>query len=586
MDVVHRKVLVAIGALLAVALGGPANSWAQCSHGASIFKTCISPKPSCGSDADCPDTPCSDGVCDSPGGAFVDCSITLGHADTCGDTTKITEGFDIDDFGGDNVRAPAVGNLPISGTFGNAVCCPGPTLPCFVGPAGGLGSFASGSCGTLNLPGAGAAGSVTFHNTQYNIQPSDPDPLPNQGNVKVQDQCNITPLGCSSGVSTVQFTASTDLLDNGGCSSASKPLSTPCEADGNLCTTDHCDGQGACVLLSNVTCQAPAPPCEGGSVCNPGTGACDPQPDAPISTPCNNDNNLCTVDHCNGSGTCVFQSNVTCAAPNPPCEGGEICNPNTGGCVPQPDAPISTPCDADSNVCTTDHCDGNGMCVFVSTNPDPSCDNNHYKCYKVTNEPFTQRAVTLEDQFGSSTATVIKATRFCNPADKNSGGIVDPTAHLMCYTIRESGFTKRTVVVRNQFGDQTVTVLKPETLCNPAEKNGVPFGSADGAFLDHFKCYRIRGKGFTKRDVTLTDQFETRTDTVLKPKLLCNPVNKNNEGIPNSALHLTCYTLKAAPFTPQPITVEDQFGEQSGQPFAGECSKRAHICVPTIKNPT
>ena len=156
----------------------------------------------------------------------------------------------------------------------------------------------------------------------------------------------------------------------------------------------------------------------------------------------------------------------------------------------------------------------------------------------------------------------------------------------MCYTIRESGFTRRTVVVRNQFGDQTVTVLKPETLCNPAEKNGVPFGSADGAFLDHFKCYRIRGKGFTKRDVTLTDQFETRTDTVLKPKLLCTPVNKNNEGIPNPALHLTCYTLKAAPFTPQAITVLDQFGEQSGQPFAGECSKRAHICVPSIKNPT
>jgi hypothetical protein len=62
--------------------------------------------------------------------------ISLAHADTCGDVTKINEAFDIDDFGGDNVRTPPAGNLPISGVFGNAVCCAGPTLPCFVGPAG------------------------------------------------------------------------------------------------------------------------------------------------------------------------------------------------------------------------------------------------------------------------------------------------------------------------------------------------------------------------------------------------------------------------------------------------------------------
>jgi hypothetical protein len=346
----------------------------------------------------------------------------------------------------------------------------------------------------------------------------------------------------------------------GACVPADQPNECTCGAapgcsppncdDQNPCTDDSCGSAGGAFVCNNTPNTAPCDdldPCTVGDVC--GGGACTPGP-----SPCDDDN-PCTDDSCGSAG------------------GGFVCD-NT---------PNTAPCDDGEDCTVGDVCDG-GSCV-----PGPVVDvlgcNDHYKCYKVTNEPFAQRPVTLVDQFGTTSATVIRPTRFCNPADKNSGGILDPTAHLMCYQLRESGFARRTVVVRNQFGDQTVTVVKPETLCNPAEKNGVPFGNANGASLDHFKCYRIRAKGFTTRTVTLTDQFETRTDTVLKPRLLCNPVDKNGEGIPNPALHLTCYTLKAAPFTPQPVVVEDQFGAQSGQPFAGECSRRAQICLPSLKNP-
>ena len=580
MKKVSRTLWFGVGALLALALAMPGDTWAQCSHGASISKSCISPKPSCASDADCPDTQCSDGNCTSPGGAFVDCTISLTHADTCGDTTKITEGFDIDDFGGDNVRTPAVGNLPISNVFGNAICCPGPVLPCFVGPAGSVAVFPSGSCGNLALPGAALPGRVSFRNTQYNIQPNDPDPLPNQGQVKVQDQCDQGLGGCSTGISTVQFTAATDLI--GGCVNVPKPLSTPCENDGNLCTNDHCNGTGQCVLLNNVMCQAPVPPCEGGSVCNPQTGMCVPQPDAPLSTPCQADGTLCTNDHCNGTGQCVFLNNVVCPGPNPPCEGGSTCNPGTGACDPLPDAPFSTPCDADASVCTIDHCDGNGSCVFLGPNPDPTCGGDHFKCYKLAPEQFTQRTVSLEDQFGPSTATVLRPTRFCNPASKNNSPVSDLTAHLACYQIREGAFTRRTVVVRNQFGDQTLTIIKPETLCNPAEKNGVP----SDLDINHYKCYRARGKGFTTRTVMVSDQFETRTDTVLKPRLVCNPVEKNGSPIPNPVAHLTCYLLKpGTAFTPVDVDFEDQFGGSGGNAISATCRKRALLCLPSLKNP-
>lgn len=210
---------------------------------------------------------------------------------------------------------------------------------------------------------------------------------------------------------------------------------------------------------------------------------------------------------------------------------------------------------------------------------------DHFKCYRTVGQ-IAQRSVSLTDQFGPSTATVLRPSRLCNPADKNGGGINDLTAHLMCYKLRPAPFARRDVLVRNQFGDQTLTVVKPETLCNPAEKDGVPLSSAAGAFLNHFKCYKVRGKGFTARSVTLTDQFETRTTTIVKPLLLCNPVDKNGEGVPQPASHLTCYKIKDAPgFAPRSVMVEDQFTDQDLQAIQGSCRKAALLCVPSEKNP-
>jgi len=157
-------------------------------------------------------------------------------------------------------------------------------------------------------------------------------------------------------------------------------VSTPCEANGNLCTVDHCNGQGLCVFLRDVLCQPPNPPCEGGEVCNPSTGLCVPQPDAVLSTPCEANGNLCTIDHCDGQGQCVHLSDVVCQPADPPCEAGEVCNPGTGLCVPNPDAPLSTPCEADADPCTRQHCDGNGNCVLEKEVCGACCDGTTGNC--------------------------------------------------------------------------------------------------------------------------------------------------------------------------------------------------------------
>src|SRR5262245_40833749 len=96
---------VLVVAVLLGAAAGPRDAAAQCAHGASIFKTCQSPKRSCATNADCQDNDeCTNNVCDTTISNVTDCTISLTHADTCGDTTKVLLAFDVQDFGGDAVR--------------------------------------------------------------------------------------------------------------------------------------------------------------------------------------------------------------------------------------------------------------------------------------------------------------------------------------------------------------------------------------------------------------------------------------------------------------------------------------------------
>jgi hypothetical protein len=416
--------------LLLFAAAVPTGAQAACQHGASIFNTCDSVRRSCAAAADCVDTnECTDDACDTQSLSNVtDCIITLSHADTCGDRTKVNEGFDVEDVGGDNVRVPPVaGSLPINSVNGNAVCCAGPVLPCFVAPAGDAGvipNSASG-CGNLPLPGVATPGSVDFRQNTYVVQPNDPDPLPDQGTVKVQDQCNASATGCSGLQNSIQFTASTDLET--GCVHNSTPDSTPCtDNDGNLCTTAGCNGQSACDQ-NHILKPCTNDDCNSGQ-CDGPTGNCIPRPDStpctdtdgnactqagceangaevsqcvqthvltPDSTPCtDNDGNLCTTAGCNGQGACD-QNHILKPCTNDDCNSGQ-CDGPTGNCIPRPD---STPCtDTDGKTCTISGCNGQGTCDQIhidqcgcgdgTLDPGETCDPPDPAINPVTNQPF------------------------------------------------------------------------------------------------------------------------------------------------------------------------------------------------------
>ena len=633
-----------VAVLAAVGMLVPSAARAQpCQHGASIFKTCESVKRTCADDSDCDDgIECTDDACDQDIGHTTNCTISLAHADTCGDTTKITEAFDIDDFGGDNVRTPPVGNLPISGVVGNAVCCAGPTLPCFVGPAGSLFVVlnAASGCGNLPLPGSGVPGLVQFLSNTYVIQADDPDPLPNQGNVKVQDLCNAGAVGCSTGVNTVQFTASTDLVT--GCNNTPTPGSTPCtDVDGNLCTTAGCNGFGSC---DQAHLDTPCPPdsnaCTNDPACNPQTGLCE-KPPVPDSSPCpDNDNNACTTAGCE-AGQCVQTHNqIVCTPDSNPCTQDPACNPANGQC-PHPPVPDSSPCpDGDNNACTTPGCEA-GQCVQTHQQTictpdsnqctlDPACnpangqcahppvpdstpctdnDNNsctgsgcevgqcvqdhlnlcpppidHVQCYEVKPAAFTNRNITAQDQFGTLPLIIRFPHRLCAPVNKNGEGILDATEHLAGYKTKAK-FTKVTnQTIVNQFGTLQLDVVRPDLFMVPTAKDGVPLSPPPG---DHFTCYKVkRTRGaakFVERTVTVADQFQSVTSTVLKPIRLCAPANKNNEdpGAPLHPDHLLCYKTKSTTkFGTIDKTIENQFG-----PDTVTLIHRRELCLPSLKNP-
>src|SRR5712691_431471 len=220
---------------------------------------------------------------------------------------------------------------------------------------------------------------------------------------------------------------------------------------------------------------------------------------------------------------------------------------------------------------------------------------DHFKCYKLKQSTvtFTPQQVTLVDQFGTEQPTVQTPFRFCNPVDKDGGGILDPTAHLNCYTIFNRGgpaFRNRKVTVSNQFGEQELTLVRPYSLCVPAEKDGVTSALA----IDHFKCYQVeRTSGtppFKFRTVVLQDQFESKITSVRAPLLFCDAVDKNGEGILDPAAQLTCYRIldtEGQPeFQPRPVTIDDQFTGETATAIRGVCRKISLLCVPPTTTST
>jgi len=134
-----------------------------------------------------------------------------------------------------------------------------------------------------------------------------------------------------------------------------QPVSTSCEADDNLCTIDHCDGEGSCIFLEDVICQSDTE-CRDYDICDPETGTCL-YTDTPLSTSCEADDLFCTVDHCNGLGECVYWKDYDCSD----AFGCTVdsCNEATDSCD---HVPNDAYCDDEEYCNGAEYCDVNAGC--------------------------------------------------------------------------------------------------------------------------------------------------------------------------------------------------------------------------------
>ena len=100
---------------------------------------------------------------------------------------------------------------------------------------------------------------------------------------------------------------------------------------------------------------------------------------------------------------------------------------------------------------------------------------------------------------------------------------------------------------------------------------------------NHFKCYQVLDwTVWEPVKAELKDQFGASVAKLYEPYMLCNPVDKNGEGIPAPKYHLVCYKMEDDPQGAtervKEVTIKNQF--QEGPLWVGSAPM---ICLPSMK---
>jgi hypothetical protein len=179
-------------------------AWGGQLHGGQLLKGCVQGKKVCGANTDCPDaSSCSgQGICTSTlAERTTQCTFTFTDVDGFGDSLRILSTADAIRPG---IGETLISGIPISAVSGTTTCTVAGPLPCDIA----------------------AGASVSFLENTYVIQPSDPNPLPDQARLSFMDLCDaVGTLGCSSTVVVAQASAATNTIS--GCAPGPTCTATP-----------------------------------------------------------------------------------------------------------------------------------------------------------------------------------------------------------------------------------------------------------------------------------------------------------------------------------------------------------------------
>src|SRR5438067_1312981 len=153
-----------------------------------------------------------------------------------------------------------------------------------------------------------------------------------------------------------------------------KASGTACTNDGNVCTTDLCNGTvGSPLCVHNpgntgTTCRAAANECDNAELCTGSSSTCPNDTVKASGTACTDDGNVCTTDQCNGtvgSPLCVHNpgnAGTTCrAATSGGCDVAETCTGSSSTCPNDAFQPVTFTCRASAGECdVAENCPGTG----------------------------------------------------------------------------------------------------------------------------------------------------------------------------------------------------------------------------------
>lgn len=97
---------------------------------------------------------------------------------------------------------------------------------------------------------------------------------------------------------------------------------------------------------------------------------------------------------------------------------------------------------------------------------------DHYKCYELLDDAPTSTTVTLSDELGAESVTVVRAVRLCVPVEKSGvshfSRINFENNYLVIYEVEPKTAHSQKLLSKDQFGNHRLTTTRRTWLCVPS----------------------------------------------------------------------------------------------------------------------
>lgn len=207
-----------------------------------------------------------------------------------------------------------------------------------------------------------------------------------------------------------------------------------------------------------------------------------------------------------------------------------------------------------------------------------------FQCYSASDlkDPkFVPSTIALTDEFETKSTTLVKPMTVCPPTQV-SDPIIDSTASLACYKIKDAPgqtkFVPKRVQMTDSIGTLQLEASKAAELCVPTRLNG----EASTLSIENFKCYKakdLKNPKFGGGAALLSNRFAssgTVSSAIMNPVRVCNPASTGSPVV-NQAAHLLCYKVKDfSGFAGAEVTTQNALGG-----LRLKVKKATMLCMPS-----